>query len=144
VTAQTTVMAAEEALMPCDFYSNNCFVSAGLTEEAGESLLDKEIDLIRRIMLKGSQRKTSARKRSSRGSSKRKTAEDCESAASGAKQHKVWRPGEEEQTKTAANGNLQHKVWDPGIHRFQAHDQEIMINFKVGRMMQEHQDPLHM
>ncbi len=114
VTAQTTVMAAEEALMPCDFYSNNCFVSTGLTEEAGQSLLDKEIDLIRRIMLKGSQRKTSARKRSSRSSSKGKTVEDCESAASGAKQHKVWRPGEEQQTKAAANGNFQHKVWDPG------------------------------
>lgn len=41
VTAETTVIAAEEALKPYDFYSNNCFVSTGHTEEAGESLLDK-------------------------------------------------------------------------------------------------------
>lgn len=112
VTAQTTVMAAEEALMPCDFYSNNCFVSTGLNEEAGESLLDKEIDLIRRIMLKGSQRKTSARERSSRGNSKRKTTEDCESVASGGMQHKVWKPGGRQ--RPVAHGDLQHKVWDPG------------------------------
>lgn len=49
-------------------------------------------------------------------SRKKKTTEDCKSAASGAMQHKVWRPGEEQQTKAAANDDLQHKVWDPGIH----------------------------
>ena len=78
--------------------------------------MDKEIELIRRIMLKVSQKKTSANKRSSRRS-KRKTAEDCKSTTSGAKQHKVWRPGEEQQTKAAANGKLQYKIWDPRKHR---------------------------
>lgn len=139
-----------KALMPYDFYSNKCFVNAGIVAEhltqlrreevlcsrrqegkddgvvvrtetsiearsqQSEDLLDKEIGLIRRIMLKGSQRKTSARKRS-RSSSKMKTGTDYESVASGARQHKIWRPGEKQQATT--NGNLQHKVWDPGIHR---------------------------
>jgi len=80
-----------------------------------EELLDKEIDLIRRIMLKASQWKTSARKRSSGSSSKMKTETDYESAANGARQHKIWRHGEKHQATT--NGNLPHKVWDPGIHR---------------------------
>ncbi len=55
---------------------------------------DKEIQLIRRIMLKVSQRKTSARKRSSRSTNKMKTGTDCESEASGAREHKIWRLGE--------------------------------------------------
>ena len=71
-----------------------------------EDLLDTEIELIRRIMLKMSERKTSARKRCSRSSRKMKTETDCESAASGARQHKVW---------------------DPGGQRFKTHDLEIMI-----------------
>lgn len=112
VTAETIAIAAEEALKPYDFYSNNCFVSTGLTEEAGESLLDKEIKMMMRRMMKESWKRPTPVKQNS--SSKRKTAEDCKSATSGAKQHKVWRPGEEQQTKAAANGNLQHKVWDPG------------------------------
>ena len=115
MTAQTTVMAAEEALMPCDFYSNNCFVSTGLNEEAGGSLLDKEIKMMMRRMMKESWKSPAPVKQKS--SSKRKTAEDCESAASRAMQHKVWRPGEEQQTEATTNGNLQHKIWDPGKHR---------------------------
>ena len=49
-----------------------------------------------------------------RRSNKRKT-EDCKSAASGAKQHKVWKPGEKQ--RAIAHEDLQNKVWDPGIHR---------------------------
>ena len=49
-------------------------------------------------------------------SGKRKTTEDCKSTASGAKQHKIWRPGEEQQTEAAANAKLQYKIWDPGKH----------------------------
>jgi len=50
-------------------------------------------------------------------SSKRKTAEDCKSTTSGAKKHKVWRPGEEKNTEAAANGKLQYKIWDLGKHK---------------------------
>lgn len=59
-----------------------------------EDLLDKEIELIRRIMLKVSQRKISESTRSSGSSNKMKTETGFESAASGAKQQKIWRPGE--------------------------------------------------
>ena len=52
-----------------------------------------------------------------RRSSERKTTKDCESIASGAMQHKVWRPGEEQQIEAVTSGKLQHKIWDPGIHR---------------------------
>ena len=72
--------------------------------DAGEDLLDKEIRLIRRIMMKVSQKQTSVIKQ--RRSSKRKTTKDCESIASGAMQHKVWRPGEEQQTEATTNGEL--------------------------------------
>lgn len=65
-------------------------------------------------MMKVSQRKTSARKRSS--NSKMKTETDCESVASGARQHKIWRPGEKQQT-TDIDDELQNKVWDPGRQR---------------------------
>ena len=52
-----------------------------------------------------------------RKSSKRKTTEYCESIASGAMQHKVWKPGEEQQIEATTSGKLQDKIWDPGIHR---------------------------
>ena len=46
---QYTEMLAEgsKALMPYIFYSNNCFVSTGLNEDAGKNMLDKEIELMR-------------------------------------------------------------------------------------------------
>ena len=44
-----------------------------------------------------------------------KTKTDCESAASGARHHKIWRPGEKQQA--TADEDLQSKVWDPGKHR---------------------------
>jgi len=47
MTAETTLIAAEEALKPYVFYSNNCFVSIGFIEYAGENLVDKEIELMR-------------------------------------------------------------------------------------------------
>ena len=101
--------------MPYIFYSNNCFVSTGLTEEARENLLDKEIEMMRRKMMKEFRKRPATVKQ--KRSNKRKTAEDCKSTTSGAKQHKVWRPGEEQQTEAATNGKLQHKIWDPGKHR---------------------------
>ena len=50
VTTETT-LAAEEALMPYVFYSNNCFVSTGFIEDAGENMLDREIEMMRRMMM---------------------------------------------------------------------------------------------
>ena len=67
-------------------------------------------------MMKVSQRKTSARKKSS-SNNKMKTETDCESAASGARQHKIWRPGEKQQTTTEIDNKLQNKVQDPGGQR---------------------------
>lgn len=115
VAAETTLIVVEEALMPYDFYSNNFFVSTGLNEDAGKNLLDKEIEMIRQMMMKEFWKKPVAVKQ--RRSSRRKTAEYCESAASGERQHKVWRPGEEQQTEAAANGKLQQNIWDPGKPR---------------------------
>lgn len=67
--------------------------------------------------MKVSQKKTTSGKQ--RSCSKRKTIEECESMASGALQHKVWRPGEQQQTTATieyltSNARLQNKVWDPG------------------------------
>jgi len=54
--------------------------------------LDREIELIRRLMMKISQRKTTSRKK--RSDNKRKIVANYESKASGALQYKVWRPRE--------------------------------------------------
>ena len=85
-------------------------------------------------MMKVSQRKISTRKRSS-SSNKRKTKRDCESAASGARQHKLWKPGEKQQTLVDVDDNLQNKVWDLGGQRLKMHDQEIIIIFNLGSLM---------
>lgn len=82
-----------------------------------EDILDKEIELIRRLMMKISQRKIVARKK--RSDNKRKIVADYESKASGALQYKVWIPGEQQQTTTTiekltSKDRLQNKVWDPG------------------------------
>jgi len=98
-------------------------VSTCIIEDVGENLLDKEIELMRRMMMKVSWKKPAAVKQ--KESSKRKTTEDCESLFSGARQHKVWRPGEQQQTKVVTNGRWKHKIWNLGKHRFE-------------HMMQEH------
>ena len=112
-------------------------MTTGVIVDARENLLDREIELVRRIMMEVSQKKPATVKQ--RRSSKRKTTEDYESIASGTMQHKVWRLGEEQQTKAATNGKLQHKIWDPGRQRAEEHDQVIMIIFNIGSLMQEHQ-----
>ena len=108
MTVETTLTATEEALKPYGFYSNNCFVSTGLTKEAGENLLDKEIEMMRRMMMKESRKRPAAVKQWK--SSKRKTTKYCESTASGVMQHKVWKPGEEYQKEAEKNRKLQHKI----------------------------------
>ena len=82
-----------------------------------DDILDKEIELARRLMMKVSQKMTTTRKE--RSNNKRKTATYYESMASGAFQDKVWRPGEQKQTiaaidKMASKDRLQTKVWDLG------------------------------
>ena len=79
-------------------------MNIGFIVDAREDLLDRAIRLIRRIIMKVSRKKPAAVKQ--RRSSKRKTTEYCESIASGAMQHKVWRPGEEQHTKATKNGEL--------------------------------------
>ena len=81
--------------------------------------------------MKVSQKKTTTRKE--RSDNKRKTAAGYESMTSGALQHKVWRPGEQQQITTAIEQltnkeRLQNKVWGlgginypdlcPGGHKF--------------------------
>ena len=63
-----------------------------------KDILDREIKLIRRLMVKVSQKKITTKKE--RSDNKRKTIADYESKASGALQHKVWRPGEQQQITT--------------------------------------------
>ena len=65
-------------------------------------------------MVKVSQRKTSAREQRSKSNSRRNTKRECKSAASGARQNKIWKPGEVKKKNIAANDQLQNKVWDPG------------------------------
>ena len=82
-----------------------------------EDILDKEIELARRLMMKVFQKKITARKE--RSDNKRKKIVVYESMASGALQHKVWRPGEQQQTTTVieeltGKDRLQNKVWDLG------------------------------
>ena len=111
-------------------------MSIGFAADARENILDKEIELMRRMMMKVSWKRPATVKQ--RRSSKRKKTKDCESIASGAMQHKVWRPGEQQKTTTTTKDTLQNKVWDPGGHRSEAHDQEIMIIFNLESLMQEH------
>ena len=68
-----------------------------------------------------SQRKTMARKK--RSDNKRKTVADLEGRASGALQHKIWRPGEQQQITTTiekltSKERLQNKIWDPGGNNY--------------------------
>ena len=67
-------------------------------------------------MMKVSQRQQKTT-RKQKNLSKRKTTKDCESTASGAMQHKVWRPRGEHQKEATISGKLQHKIWDLGIYR---------------------------
>ena len=52
--------------------------------------------------------------------------EDCKSKASGALQHKIWKPGELKMTKTnlhdKMDDQLYNRVWDPGILNMEGYD----------------------
>lgn len=82
-------------------------------------------------MSKVSQRKTSVGMRRS-SNNKMKTETGCESAASGARKHKIWRPGEKQHTIADINNELQNKMWDLGRQKFKTHDLEIMIISTLG------------
>ena len=100
--------------------------------------LDIEIESIGRLMMKVSQKQqTTTRKQ--RNFSKRKTRTKCESIVGGKLQNKVWKPGSVQWKNNAANRQQQSKVWDPRGKYLKAHDQEIMINFNLGSLMQGHQ-----
>ena len=79
--------------------------------------------------MKEPQKKAVVRRTSNR---KRKTVANCESIASGAKQHKVWKPGEQQQTTATTKDKLQNIVWDLGRQRSESHDQELMIILTLG------------
>ena len=55
-------------------------------------------------MRKESQRKNIIERKQS--SNKKNIKADCESIASGAMQHKVWKPGEQQQTTSTTKGKL--------------------------------------
>jgi len=78
--------------------------------------LDIEIEKVIRLMMKVPQKKTTVRK--PRSSRKRKTAADCERKASGAKQHKVWKLGEQQPKKNCRtkygiqeDQGWKHMIW---------------------------------
>ena len=53
-------------------------------------------------------------------------------------QNKIWEPGEVQQKNDTTYEQQKNRVWDPGGKILEAHDQEIMINFDFGSLMQEH------
>ena len=66
---------------------------------------------------------------------------NSEGRDSGALQHKVWKPGRLQPTRydnSKAFGQLQTKVWDLGRQRLKVHDEEFMISFYTGSLMQDH------
>jgi len=93
-----------------------------------EDILDRENELIRTLMINTSQRKIAERKKMS--DNKRMTVKDCKSRASGALQHKIWKPGRQQQIATVVKqstsmGRLQNKIWDLGGD-IQTYDQVVM------------------
>ena len=105
-----------------------CFIEDVGNNQWTEDILDKEIEMIRRLMVKTSQKKTAERKK--RSDNKRVTAKDCKSRESGALQHKIWKPGRQQQMTTVVKQStsterLQNKILDPGGN-IQTYDQVVM------------------
>ena len=99
--------------------------SSGQSKFQTEDKLDMEIENIRGLMMKVSQKQqTTARKK--KNFSKGRKRRDCESTAGGKLQKKIWRPGEVQLESNAAVGQHKNKVWDPGKHGLKAHDQNII------------------
>jgi len=126
VTVQIEKVKTEQAVLAQQTVRN---------QQPGD-LLDREIESIIKLMMKVSRKRSATRKK--REDNKRKTTKDSKSIASGALQHKIWRPGEKQHTTAKINDNLQNKMWDPGRQRFKTHDLEIMIIFYLGSLMQEY------
>ena len=59
------------------------------------------------------------------------TEKDCRSKASGALQHKIWKPRELKMTKKEQyddmDDQLHNKVWDLGILKIEGYDQEVIF-----------------
>ena len=122
VTAKTTT-----AVETTEFGSSSSKQRNFQTEER----LDIEIESIKRLMMKVSQRQqTTARKK--RNFSKGKTKAEYEGIAGGRMKHKVWRPGEEQQIEAVTSGKLQHKIWYPGIQRFEHRIRQSRLILTLG------------
>ena len=79
--------------------------SRGNSIQQSEDILDREIEFMRRLMVKVSQKKIAATKQRS-SSNKRKIERECKSAASGARQNKIWKPGEVQKKNIAEDDQL--------------------------------------
>ena len=100
--------------------------------------LDMEIEELRLLMVKMSQRRHEegmnifiSRAKKKRSRRRQMTEGGGRSNASGASQHKIWKPGELKMSKIEQHDEmddqLQHKVWDPGILKIGSYDQEVIF-----------------
>ena len=80
--------------------------------QKSEERADKEFELIRKLMQKMPQKRTSARKLRI-NNNKRKVVTDSEGIASAKMQTKIWKPGGMRKNNAATNNQMQNKVWDP-------------------------------
>ena len=83
--------------------------------QQSKDTLDQEIEFVRGLMMKVTEKKTAAKKQ--RSSSKRKPEGGYKSAASGKLQHKVWKPGGMQKKNVVIDDQLHNKVWDLGRRR---------------------------
>ena len=65
-------------------------------------------------MVKLSQRKKTGIKRRRKSNNKGRTERECKSAASGARQNKIWKRSGMQKKNIATDDQLQNKVWYPG------------------------------
>ena len=100
--------------------------------------LDMDIEELTLLMVNMSHRRHEERmnnfiSRANRQNSERRnmTKKDCRSKASGALQHKIWKPGELKMKKSKQHDEmddqLQHKVWDLSILKMEGYDQEVIF-----------------
>ena len=100
--------------------------------------MDIEIEGLRFLMANMSQKRHEermnifiSRAKNQRSMRRQMTEGDGRSKASGALQHKIWRPGELKMTKTEQHDemddHLHNKVWDPGILTIEGCDEEVIF-----------------
>ena len=105
--------------------------------------LDMEIGELRLLMVEMSQRRHEERmkifnNRAKKQSNRRRQMPegDGRSKASGALQHKIWKPGELKMSKTEQHDEmddqLQHKFGNPGILKIEGYDLEVIFLSSLG------------